>query len=128
MAIQVKRSMIDAKKFTWEAGKGDSGSDRRHDAIMFSRRQGYEVIPMIQKVVNHFGYETEEDVKRVEGYPQRPARQRPQPQERLQLAGRVPVHGWWPGPVIFRPWPLKRHTEEGSLPLCVTLSGRRASL
>jgi hypothetical protein len=23
-------------------------------------------MPMIQKVVNHFGYETEEDVKRVE--------------------------------------------------------------
>lgn len=33
---------------------------------MFSRREGYEVIPMIQKVVNHFGYKTAEDVKRVE--------------------------------------------------------------
>lgn len=66
MAIQVKRSMIDASKYKWQAGEGDSKTSVAHDRIMFSRRQGYEVIPMIQKVVNHFGYETEEDVKRVE--------------------------------------------------------------
>lgn len=66
MAIEVKRAMIEVKKYDWKTGKGDSSTDRKHDAVMFSRRQGYEVIPMIQKVVNHFGYETEEDVKRVE--------------------------------------------------------------
>ena len=66
MAIQVKRAMIDVKKYDWKTGGGDSSTDRKHDAVMFSRRQGYEVIPMIQKVVNHFGYESEEDVKRVE--------------------------------------------------------------
>ncbi|MCA9867155.1 MAG: hypothetical protein KIS95_10085 [Anaerolineae bacterium] len=66
MAIQVKRSMIDVKKYKWEAGSGDSKTSVAHDRIMFSRRQGYEVIPMIQKVVNHFDYETEEEVKRVE--------------------------------------------------------------
>ncbi len=66
MAIQVKRSMIDASKYKWQAGEGDSKTSVAHDRIMFSRRQGYEVIPMIQKVVNHFGYETEEEVKRVE--------------------------------------------------------------
>ena len=66
MAIQVKRAMIDKGKYKWEAGEGDSKTSVAHDRIMFNRRQGYEVMPMIQKVVNHFGYETEEDVKRVE--------------------------------------------------------------
>lgn len=66
MAIQVKRDMLDIKKYVWQASKGDNPTDRSHDRIMFSRREGYEVIPMIQKVVNHFGYETAEDVKRVE--------------------------------------------------------------
>lgn len=66
MAIQVRRGMIDAKKYKWEAGEGDSKTSVAHDRIMFNRRQGYEVTSMIQKVVNHFGYETEEDVKRVE--------------------------------------------------------------
>jgi hypothetical protein len=66
MAIQVKRSMINSKKYKWASGPGDDSKKVSHDRIMFSRYQGYEVIPMIQKVVNHFGYESEEDVKRVE--------------------------------------------------------------
>lgn len=66
MAIQVKRAMLNVDKYQWKAGEGDSKTNVAHDRIMFSRRQGYEVIPMIQKVINHFGYETEEDVKRVE--------------------------------------------------------------
>ena len=66
MAIQVKRAMLDVKKYQWTAGEGDDKKNVAHDRIMFSRRQGYEVIPMIQKDVNHFDYETEEDVKRVE--------------------------------------------------------------
>ncbi len=66
MAIQVKRSMLDVKKYQWTAGDGDSKTSVAHDRIMFSRRQGYEVIRMVQKVANHFGYETEEDVKRIE--------------------------------------------------------------
>ncbi len=66
MAIQVKRAMLNVEKYKWQAGEGDSKTSVAHDRIMFSRRQGYEVIPMIQKVVNHFGYETEADVKRVE--------------------------------------------------------------
>lgn len=66
MAIQVKRSMINSKKYKWKADAGDNKTLVKHDRIMFSRYQGYEVIPMIQKIVNHFGYETEEDVKRVE--------------------------------------------------------------
>lgn len=66
MAIQVKKSMINDKKYRWQAAKGDNPTKVSHDRIMFSRHEGYEVIPMIQKVVNHFGYETEADVKRVE--------------------------------------------------------------
>ncbi len=66
MAIQVKRSMIDTSKYKWHTDSGDDPKNTKMDRIMFSRRQGYEVIPMIQKVVNHFGYETEEEVKRVE--------------------------------------------------------------
>lgn len=66
MAIQVKRAMLDVKKYQWKAGDGDDKKSVAHDRIMFSRRQGYEVIPMLQKVANHFGYETEADVKRIE--------------------------------------------------------------
>jgi hypothetical protein len=66
VAIQVKRSMINSKQYKWTSGDKDDSSNVVHDRIMFSRYQGYEVIPMIQKVVNHFGYESEEDVKRVE--------------------------------------------------------------
>ncbi len=66
MAIQVKRAMLNVEKYQWKAGDGDSKTSVAHDRIMFSRRQGYEVIPMVQKVVNHFGYETEADVKRIE--------------------------------------------------------------
>lgn len=66
MAIEVKKAMINDKKYRWKSSKGDDPKKTSHDRIMFSRREGYEVIPMIQKVVNHFGYETEADVKRVE--------------------------------------------------------------
>lgn len=66
MAIEVKRAMIDQKKYKWQTSKGDNPTKVSHDRIMFSRREGYEVIPMIQKVVDHFSYETEADVKRVE--------------------------------------------------------------
>ena len=33
---------------------------------MFNRKEGYEVRLMIQKICNTFGFETVEDVKRVE--------------------------------------------------------------
>lgn len=66
MAIEVKRAMLNVDKYKWQSSKGDDPKKIAHDRIMFSRREGYEVIPMIQKVVNHFGYETEADVKRVE--------------------------------------------------------------
>lgn len=65
MAIQVKRSMLNTDKYEWQAGDGDDSKSIKHDAIMFNRKQGYEVIRMIQKVANHFGYESEADVKRI---------------------------------------------------------------
>jgi hypothetical protein len=65
MAIEVKRSMLDTAKYEWTAGKGDDKKSVKHDAVMFNRRQGYEVVRMIQKICNAKGYDSPEDVKRV---------------------------------------------------------------
>lgn len=65
MAIEVKRSMLDTKKYQWTAGEGDNATDRQHDRVMFNRKQGYEVIRMIQKICKAKGYDTIEDVQRV---------------------------------------------------------------
>lgn len=65
MAIEVKRGMLRGV-YSWDAVGGDDPRAIRIDATLFNRREGYEVIPMIQKVVNHFGFETEADVQRVE--------------------------------------------------------------
>ena len=40
--------------------------ERMRKAIMFNRKEGYEVRLMIQKVCNTFGFATVEDVKKVE--------------------------------------------------------------
>lgn len=65
MAVKVTRAML-AKDYEWQASKGDDPTKKRADAIMFNRREGYEVQRMIQKICNEFGFESEEDVKRIE--------------------------------------------------------------
>lgn len=67
MAIKVNKSTLEAAgyKYRWQAEKGDDPTKTRHDAIMFNRREGYEVVRMVQKVVDHFGYENADDVKRI---------------------------------------------------------------
>jgi hypothetical protein len=65
MAITVRKDML-LGTYSWEAVGGDDPQAIRIDATLFNRREGYEIIPMIQKVVNHFGFETEADVQRVE--------------------------------------------------------------
>jgi hypothetical protein len=66
MAIEVTKSMLKHSGYRWEAAEGDNARLVQHDAIMFSRREGYEVVRMIQKMCDHFGYNSEEDVQRVE--------------------------------------------------------------
>ncbi len=65
MPIKVKRSMLQ-RKYSWEATGGDDPRAIKIDAKLFNRHEGYEVIPMIQKVVNHFDYDAEADVQRIE--------------------------------------------------------------
>ena len=65
MAIKVTKEML-VYEYTWEAVGGDEPNAIKIDAMLFNRHEGYEVIPMIQKVVNHFDYDTEADVQRVE--------------------------------------------------------------
>ncbi len=65
MTIAVKKSHLQGK-YSWEAVANDDPKAIKFDARLFNRREGYEVIPMIQKVVNHFDYETETNVHRVE--------------------------------------------------------------
>ncbi len=64
-AIQVSRDMLQGK-YDWQAIEGDSPRAIKMDAALFNRHEGYEVIPMIQKVVNHFDYDSEADVRKVE--------------------------------------------------------------
>jgi predicted flap endonuclease-1-like 5' DNA nuclease/uncharacterized membrane protein len=65
-AIKVEKEMLNVDAYSWHAIEGDNPHKIMMDAVMFNRKEGYEVIPMIQKVVNTFGYETVDDVKRVE--------------------------------------------------------------
>lgn len=65
MAIKVQRSMLQ-QKYSWESLSGDGPRDQKKDAVMFNRREGYEVVPMIQKVVDHFDFQAESDVNKVE--------------------------------------------------------------
>ena len=66
VAIKVLKEMLNVDDYSWHATVGDDPTKRRADAIMFNRKEGYEVRLMIQKICNTFGFETEEDVKRVE--------------------------------------------------------------
>ena len=66
VAIKVLKEMLNVDAYSWHAAKGDDPTKRRADAIMFNRKEGYEVRLMIQKICNTFGFTTEEDVKRVE--------------------------------------------------------------
>ena len=65
MAITVKEKMLKGK-YAWKAVGGDDPKKTKMDAKLFSRKEGYEVIPMIQKVVNHLNYTTEAQVQAVE--------------------------------------------------------------
>ncbi len=65
MAIKVTRQMLQ-RKYSWKATGGDDPAAIRIDAKLFNRHEGYEVVPMIQKVVNHLDYENEADVHRIE--------------------------------------------------------------
>ncbi|MFN2104385.1 MAG: hypothetical protein ACK2UJ_05890, partial [Candidatus Promineifilaceae bacterium] len=66
VAIKVLKEMMDEEAYSWTAREGDDPKKRRADAIMFNRKEGYEVRLMIQKICNTFGFMSEEDVKRVE--------------------------------------------------------------
>ena len=65
MTIKVTRDMLQ-HEYAWEATGGDDPEKVRADARLLNRKEGYEVIPMIQKVADHLGYETESDVRQVE--------------------------------------------------------------
>lgn len=65
-AIKVHKEMLDVNAYTWQASEKDDPHKIKMDAVMFNRKEGYEVIPMIQKVVDTFGFASVDDVKRVE--------------------------------------------------------------
>ena len=66
VAIKVLKEMLDVDAYSWQAAGGDDPAKIRADAILFNRKEGYEVRLMIQKICNTFGFMSEEDVKRVE--------------------------------------------------------------
>lgn len=66
MAITVTKSMLKKSGYRWQASSSADAKLVAHDRIMFNRREGYEVVRMIQKMCNHFGYESQSDVERVE--------------------------------------------------------------
>lgn len=65
MAIEVKKDML-LGTYSWQAIPGDDPNTIRMDHTLFNRHEGYEVVLMIQRVVDHFAFETEADVQRVE--------------------------------------------------------------
>lgn len=67
MAIKVHKDMVNADDYSWVALEPDNPKDVKHDAVMFNRKEGYEVILMLQKICNHFDYDSPADVKRVAG-------------------------------------------------------------
>ena len=66
VAIKVLKEMLEVEAYSWQAAGGDDPVKRRADAILFNRKEGYEVRLMIQKICNTFGFATEGDVERVE--------------------------------------------------------------
>lgn len=66
VAIQVHKDMLNADNYSWHAIGGDDPRKIRADAVLFNRKEGYEVELMIQKICNTFGFSTVADVKRVE--------------------------------------------------------------
>jgi predicted flap endonuclease-1-like 5' DNA nuclease/uncharacterized membrane protein len=66
VAIKVTKDMLDADAYSWHASGGDDPKKLRADAVLFNRKEGYEVQLMIQKICNAFGYMTVDEVKRVE--------------------------------------------------------------
>lgn len=65
-AIKVVKDMMNVEAYDWSATEGDDPTKRRADAIMFNRKEGYEVQLMVQKICNTFGFDSVDDVKRVE--------------------------------------------------------------
>lgn len=66
MTIKVHKDMLDKEKYSWAAIRPDDPHKVKADAIMFNRKEGYEVELMIQKICDQYGYESIDDVKRIE--------------------------------------------------------------
>ena len=64
--LKVRKDMLNADVYSWHAAEKDDPHKIKQDAVMFNRKEGYEVIPMIQKVADALGFETVDDVKRIE--------------------------------------------------------------
>jgi len=64
--LKVRKDMLNADVYSWHAAEPDDPHKIKQDAVMFNRKEGYEVIPMIQKVADALGFETVDDVKRIE--------------------------------------------------------------
>jgi hypothetical protein len=65
MPINVTRTMF-KWEYTWHASGGDDARAVNVDARLFNRHEGYEVLRMIQHVVDHFDYQSEDQVRRIE--------------------------------------------------------------
>ena len=51
--------------YDWKAQNGDNPLLRKLDSTLFNRKQGYEVVWMIQDVIEHFGYRKVNDVQKA---------------------------------------------------------------
>jgi hypothetical protein len=63
--IKVEKSMLQLT-YDWEAKNGDNSEEIVIDKTFFDRDQGYEVLVMIQAVVDNFGYTSVSDVRKIE--------------------------------------------------------------
>ena len=63
--IKVERAMLQAE-YDWQQYDGQDPTTVKYDRSHFNRNGGYEMLVMIQRIVNHFEYEFETDVHYVE--------------------------------------------------------------
>ncbi|MEM7052443.1 MAG: hypothetical protein AAF604_22450 [Acidobacteriota bacterium] len=60
--IRVSRGDLQGEYIWTAVGTGAS----KIEETQFNRKQGYEVLAMVQKMVSHFGIDSQEDVRKVE--------------------------------------------------------------
>ena len=64
--MEFKRSDLHYKDYTWEVTNGDDPDKRAMDRKFFSRREGYEVLSLLNHMIKELKLSRKEDVTELE--------------------------------------------------------------